>query len=543
MALIIQQAEGGLWAIRSTHYSKALRAACNTVPGMRFEGGVWVGYVDAVRTVRDMLQAQGLRLQGETLPDPGLPKDLTLGLLMPAYKDLRPYQAEGVQFVITRAETGVLLADDLGLGKSAQALRAARAFKEPTLIVCPRFARSVWYKPRKEDKDQIQQWWPDTWPPLVLEGVQPEKSPRLIAGLKSLGGASTVVCHYDILYAWAEHLAGRVRFVIFDEARYLQSEKSRRSIAARSIAEQAKWRVGLDGTPVSNHTSDLWNVLDTLSPKRWGKPFSFYLRYCNARQEQVTPTKVVWKFDGLSNEDELYNRLRYMMLQRTKSDVQMQLPPRIRDILDLEVEDQFCMGADVALRSDVSLRQALNLSADGKFSQIIEKCHGLLEEGRNIVVFTHRKKVCEAFADALGGDFTVGFIHGEVAHKKRDTIIASHPQALICNMDCVAGGIDLSYYDVDLFAELDYNPQKMIQCGGRLHRFGQKKTVHEFFCIGRGTIDELIRDRFIKKLDMFSKVVGKSDHKMKEDLDVSAREVGVADLRRFWEAEMGRSRT
>lgn len=531
MALIVEPYPGpGLWAIRSTHYSKALRKACRTIPGMHYDEGIWWGYADAVVTTVKLLEGQGLRLQGPRPPSPAVPKDVFLPQVV-AYEGLRPYQTEGVQFLLLNSLSGALLADDLGLGKSAQALRAARAVKKPTLIVCPNFAKSVW---DDGPDSQVKKWWPDAWPPHVLSGVQPDKSSAINWDLPM---PLVTVCHYDILHAWAPLLAGKIKFLILDEARFLQSETSRRSLAARQIAEGASRRVALDGTPVSNHTKDLWNVLDTLSPGRFGKPFAFYLRYCDAKQEKVTDTKTVWKFDGLSHEKELNERLKYMMLRRTKSDVGMQLPPRTRTILELEVEDRFSMGADVALRSDVSLRKALNLAADGKLPEVVEIVKSHLRQGRRIVVFTHRRVVCETI---YGGVVDVAqgaeFLHGLVTQGKRRDRIVSRPQCLVCNMDVVAGGIDLSYYDTCIYAEIDYNPQKLIQCSGRLHRFGQKNPVLEIYTIARGTIEELIRDRDIRKLDMFEKLIGKTDDGLKADLRRDAQTSGAADLRRFWES-------
>lgn len=72
--------------------------------------------------------------------------------------DLFPHQRAGVAFLKTARRA--LLADEPGLGKTAQAIRALKAFKDsgedifPALVVCPNTLKKNW-------KREFIKWWPD----------------------------------------------------------------------------------------------------------------------------------------------------------------------------------------------------------------------------------------------------------------------------------------------------------------------------------------------------------------------------------------------
>src|SRR5579885_469700 len=288
------------WGLVATHFSNALVKAAKSVPGMRWEPSAraWVGYVDAVALTAAHLARSGIHIDTRELPKAG---DFEDTLLPIKDRDLRCYQREGVRFILAHAADGCLLADGMRLGKTAQALRAGRALKTIALAVCPGFVKGVWAR-------EAAKWWPEARV-IVLEGIKPEKKNALADVDWRATKQAIVVCNYDILYAWAEHLQPLVKFVIFDEAHMLMSDRSRRTKAAQVVAHAAPYRVALSGTPMQNRPSDLWAVVDTISQGRFGKPFPYYLRYCGAYQEQVTREKTVWKFDRVSNPEELSARM------------------------------------------------------------------------------------------------------------------------------------------------------------------------------------------------------------------------------------------
>ena len=123
----------------------------------------------------------------------------------------------------------------MGLGKSLTAVRAARALRRKTIIVCPAHVRGVWERPAALDDPggEVVRWWPSAHVATPY-------------GLKALPfdtAADVVVIHYDIIHAWVDALLGWFDggTIIFDEAHVLLSPTSRRAVRA------ASWRVSLPG--------------------------------------------------------------------------------------------------------------------------------------------------------------------------------------------------------------------------------------------------------------------------------------------------------
>jgi SNF2 family DNA or RNA helicase len=547
-------------------YSKVVRNVCRAVSGMRWDRDVrsWIGYPDALEIV-------GRRLKKHSIIPRGLKAmraaELSVDHLYPvSYAKLRDYQKEGVDFLIRHAASGVLLADEMGCGKSAQAVRAIRALKKKTVVVCLAQNVGVWMGNDYMDSE-VKKWWPlaakenavlqleGTSAPnhvwrvfrdgkrlhqVTIERLIPDdfamwtclrcreshpyvpKSPPAADGCPNglpHDGTRIVVMHYDIAYAWVDFLINvwGVETVVFDELHEVVGERARRTKAVRALANACAFRIGLTGTPLPNTPRNFYQAADILSPGRFGKTFfNFGRRYCNGHQVQVAMDKVIWDFKGRSHEAELKKRTRFFMLRRLKSEVQKYLPPLIRETIDIMIPAKACLNVDLSVlkRSRIA-NQALALSADAKLPFVIDAIKGHLRAGLKVVAFTYRKLVAEHVADALrAAGFFSTVVHGDVLPtSKRDRRIAElknldGPGALCCTLDTCSTGIDLSFASVGDYVELSYEPPVIMQSMARLHRHGQKSTVRIQFFIGRGSIDELVIQSISSKLDGFEKIIG-----------------------------------
>ena len=488
---------------------------------------VWVGYHDAVATALDLLGSIGVKAR--------CPADIQQELITPqgivdwemyrtsirsgaSGKAPREYQLKGVAFLKQMAARGALLADDMRIGKTMQSVLAARALGGKTLIVCPNYVRHVW-------ATELGEWWGRTERGgLIVDLPTRTKSAHLVSNI------DVVVIHYDILDKWVDALiAWGFSTLIFDECHALINEKSIRSKAAKRLRQHAAYCWGTTGTPLPNHMSDMWNVIDTLSPGRVGKaPFNFYLRYCNAFQEDITfnaggakTTKTVWNFKGSSNQDELANRLKYFMLRRTKSDVMAQLPARERQSIWVDVTGPKKKRAYIPdTESRAAMRAALDKSADAKLPQVSTIVLDHLAAGRKVVAFTWRKHVAEGLAgDAAEVGYTASVAHGgipalqRVKLLERFALLAQNPGGflLAATIDAAGVGIDLSWADVILFAELVWEPMKLLQAEARGFSLTNTRGLFIQYVLARGTADELVSRAVLSKLDLFEKVVGSAD--------------------------------
>jgi SNF2 family DNA or RNA helicase len=524
---------GPIWTIRSSAYSPALHKEAKATPGLRWNPTErsWIGPADAVHACALRLEARAIRFDGFDQLRDAYFKRATPSLSSGWAKQLRDYQKEGVRFLVAQAEDGALLADDLGLGKTSQSLRAIYALHKEgrvqrAIVVCPSFVRGVWQK-------EIKKWLPSA---ALIELAGVKACPVVVP---AHSGPIIIALHYDIAHAWARELiATGPDLIIFDECQFLMSDRSRRSTACREIARACKYRVGLSATPMTNRPRDLWNPIDTLREGSFGRPFDFYLSYCDAHKETIKTRegdRVVWNMSGASNLEELQARLNYFMLRRTKSDVALELPPRTRQIVEVEIPRKGQVRIDEAMRSDRALREALSMAADGKLPKALELITNHVETGSKVIVFTHRIVVAEHLAAALIDlEIDAKVITGDVSQKRRLAIVEEKPAVICATLDSTSVGIDLSHADVAVFVELDWVPSKLVQGEGRLHRFGQTRPVLIQYVIALSTIDEVIRDAVLNKLETFEKAVGRLDDGLKKSL--AGAEVNSAQqLRKLYE--------
>jgi SWI/SNF-related matrix-associated actin-dependent regulator 1 of chromatin subfamily A len=418
---------------------------------------------------------------------------------------LREYQQEGVSF-LREVKRGIL-ALDMGLGKSAVAVNAAISFatSKRVLIVCPSYVRGVWSN--AHDGGELMKWAGPNHPvSLEVFECKGTKTPKMPI---SAAPTDWVICHYDILHAWAEKLREWCpEVVIFDECHFLMNSETRRTQAAKHVSAAAPYVWGLSGTPMTNRPRDLWGVLDTIVPGRFGDNFfPFGLRYCGGYKEAVTPDKTVWKFDSNSNLPELNTRLKHFMLRRTKSDVALELPAKTRQVIRVDVGKTTPV---IPGEASVQMRRALAVAADAKLKDsAIPLIQGHLDSGAKVVVFTYRRGVAEYIANECGGSI----IHGGVAQSRREKTLhelrnQDGASLLAATIDAAGTGVDLSYADVAVFVELTYEPHELLQAEARLHRYGQKNPVLIQYLIAKGTTDELVADVVIGKLDVLERSIG-----------------------------------
>ncbi len=504
------------WGIESTSYSAMVHAECTATPGMRFLGPrrAWGGYVDAVDAAARRLVAKGVKLDLSPLPEPGKIEGIVLPPI--ATGDLRDYQKVGVEFMVAHAATGVFNADAVGLGKTLQAIRTARALRGKTLIVSPAFLKGVWVTGLNGDK-MLTPPTPAGWPGVkcqVLAGTKPDKTPID-------PDVHVLIINYDVLHAWVDTLiAWQPVTIIFDEAHVMMSDRARRTRSAEQIARATPNRVLLSATPITSRPRDLWAPLQVMSAWRFGTPFPYYKHHAAAFQEQVTPERIAWNTKGASNLDELKRRLSFFMVRRTPSDVKLELPSRQRQVIEVDVQRKYTIALAIALKNEDSLRRALDMAADGKLSDVVSLVAGHVAAGSKVVVGTWRKAVAEVLATTLReAGFEARVITGDVSRKTRDEILRKKPQIICATLDSMGMGLDLTFANVGVCAELPYVPSKLVQWEGRMYRFRQTLPTLFQYVIARGTADELVRATCIDKLHLFEQGIGKQDDSLLEDLD------------------------
>jgi SNF2 family DNA or RNA helicase len=411
----------------------------------------------------------------------------------------REYQRGGVQWLVRqlKRDGGALLADDMGLGKTMQTIAAWANLGCPDLlIVCPASVRRTWVA-------QFARWAPGTHVRLLEPGRKKTAMPTE----KVVEGA--MVTSYEMAAKLLDSGHFKPSMIVFDEVHKLRSRVAKMSLYFRQW-NHVRYKLALTGTPMWSYPRDFWNILRTLFGYRFGNADQFDEAYCGLKYN---------KWGGKENKGrtrghELAERLRWVMLRRTKADVKAELPSMTRVFQYVEpTKDGSTMMRRFALKQ-ASFADAVAVTLLSKYDAAVEAAM----QSENALVVTWRKIDVAAIAEKLEKERgkEVITITGEDSHAERERKIgfASRTrQDVVVTIDSVGTGVDglqmVTSYGV--FHALDYTPIKTLQCEARLHRGGQALPVTWTYILAKDSVDEFVKTTVLDKLDHWAALMGKDD--------------------------------
>jgi SWI/SNF-related matrix-associated actin-dependent regulator 1 of chromatin subfamily A len=155
--------------------------------------------------------------------------------------------------------------------------------------------------------------------------------------------ARWVIVNYDLLRKEAARLHGIAwSGVILDEAHFIKNASARTSHCLKLLGVQNEAKapmIGpefvflLTGTPMTNRPRDLFNLLRCVGHPAARSFLSFAKRYCDAYRNDYG-----WVTTGASNIEELNLLMKEVMLRRKKDEV-LDLPPKIRSWVPVDISD------------------------------------------------------------------------------------------------------------------------------------------------------------------------------------------------------------
>lgn len=429
---------------------------------------------------------------------------------------LRPYQREYIDFAIQRP--GTVNADDLGTGKTLQALSVAYASQKlPVLIVGTLLTRSVWTGASGE---------PAKWLGVNVKPLEGRKNASPDVFREPNDGWWFI--HYDILEAWIPFIFGTLRpqVVVFDEA-HNATPRTKRGTAAEAIARfrGIRRRVVLTATPIRNKRVDLWSVLNLAAPEGFGSRHAFGVYYCAGHQGQYG-----WVFEGESRNEELKARMDEVMVRRTKADVMSQLPPMTRQAVEIELSTKateaygqyksaehdirkFLAGegkklaAGTGAETVVRLAKMLAILSEAKQDTTIELAEEAANATGKVVVFTWFKDTAKRITDQLKKRKIQAFgpITGDMGIQKRienaeKFALTKQPAAYVATLAAASESINqLAACQVMIINDLYWKPLTLLQAEGRVHRGGQKGSVTIKYVVAKGTVDAYLLEALTTK--------------------------------------------
>jgi SNF2 family DNA or RNA helicase len=141
---------------------------------------------------------------------------------------------------------------------------------------------------------------------------------------------------------------------------------------------------------------------------------------------------------------------------------------------------------------------------------IVEEVRERVEMGR-VIVFTQFRPTQRQLLSVLSDEgYTTHAFHGGHSSQEKEDIVDQFREegGVLVSTDAMNEGRNLQFCNIMVNYDLPWNPMKVEQRIGRIHRIGQKRKVYVFNMGLKGTIEEYVLERLYHKIDLFQQTVG-----------------------------------
>lgn len=478
------------------------------------------------------------------LPEPPVPDRLS-----PPGLELMPHQARFLESV-RLGHRSFLLADEPGLGKTAQSVIAASvADAYPLLVVVPNVVKMNWAR-------EVQRWTPQRRV-TVIHGDGDDID----------AFADVFVVNYDIL---DRHLSWISRFgfkgMVVDEAHMIKNVQSQRSRNVLTIADRIRERVpggrplllALTGTPLINDIDDfraIWRFLGWTDADKPGPELMSALE-----ANGYTPADAPFYPAARQSVVDLG------IVRRRKIDVAADLPSKRVVDLPVELDDDLGRGireAERQLAEKLLLRfntikagrlgrelgdeaiirmvcaqelEESNASSSGinvfaMVRQIGQAKAGLAADYAaqlarsvgKVVFFAKHIDVMDraeaAFAErglgtvSIRGDQTAAFRQEQIDAFNKDPDVA----VAVCSLTAAGVGVNLQASSDVVLAELSWTDAEQTQAIDRVHRIGQEEPVTAWRIVAAQTIDAKIAELIDAKAGLAARALDGAEARREDE--------------------------
>lgn len=450
-----------------------------------------------------------------------------------AQVDVLPFQLEPALALLGGVGTRLLIADDVGLGKTIQALLCAaelraRSLARRVLVLCPAGLREQWHAEaatrlglpfRLIDQPtltrlsatlpaDVNPWSVES---LAIVSVDYAKRGEVLPALATAGWDLVIVdeahgCSGDSDRQQAvTHLASSAAFVVLltatphsgDEAAFSTLCATGRLDEDLVVFRRTRLEVGRD----SGRRVHTLRVRPTPAERRMHAALAAFSRA--VRQEQPDLHRSAWLLLSLLHKRALSSafalgasaerRLRWLDDGCPPTGTQLALPwdDDGSDLQDADAAPWVWQAPPLAdpARERRLLRQVIDTAraAEGAEAKL-QRLRRLLEVLREpVIVFTEYRDTLQHLRAHLAPDAVL--VHGGLTREQRRAALDAFPgRGLLLATDAASEGLNLqAHCRTVVNLELPWNPMRLEQRIGRVDRIGQSRPVHAFHLIADGT--------------------------------------------------------
>ncbi|MGC5021334.1 SNF2-related protein [Micromonospora sp. DT47] len=483
----------------------------------------------------DPAEAVEMRLEGERLAT--LDQFDELLAIDAAHIEHMPHQEAAARTVLTRMGGRGILADEVGLGKTVEAglvLKELmlRGLAQRVLIICPAPLRDQW-------RDELREKFDEDFT-VVASGQDATAFDQ-----------DRVIMTLQLLLRNVEKFRRRFDLVIVDEAHRLSGAGAKRTReAVGGLVAKAPRALFLSATPVQNNLLELYRLVELLRPGTFDSEYDFSRRFVD-RDDPRRPVNAV----------ELRKLISSVVVRTTRQQAGVdrvhRMPPQdhgvvltpperqLYDLLLHTLRHRMTGPADTMRRRQLALRltaspQAVSRSAlrmaerqsDRQLQQVLTEIGHLagdirhtsreqtalhvvrrwLDEHGRVLMFTQHTDTLTGILRLLDADgINAAPFHGGMTHAARSASVAdfrSGRAQVLVSTDAGAEGQNLQVSNCVLNYDLPWNPMRVEQRIGRVHRLTQTRDVHIANLFARDTLDEAVYRLLHDKLAMFELLFG-----------------------------------
>ncbi|GED66493.1 putative ATP-dependent helicase YqhH [Brevibacillus reuszeri] len=336
--------------------------------------------------------------------------------------------------------------------------------------------------------------------------------------------------------------------LIIDEAHKLKNKRTRNYQFVKEIRK--KYCLLLTATPIQNEMDELYNLINLLKPGHLGHTTSFSSNYVEGKRQS-------------KNSEKLRGEIEKVMIRNKRSDGGIQFTSRRVQSVPIElskeelalydgvtrfVREQYQSGiggfnslALITLQREVCSSKEAAFMTLYNMHQRMAEGSPLREQILNLVemikkIDTHSKaaktvELIQQMNDKViifteyraTQNYLQKYLHdhgitsvpfrGGFKRSKKDwmtDLFQNRAQVLIAT-EAGGEGINLQFCNQVINYDLPWNPMRVEQRIGRVHRLGQKRDVHIYNMSTVGTIEENILSLLYEKIDLFEMVIGELD--------------------------------
>ncbi|MFW6281862.1 MAG: DEAD/DEAH box helicase [bacterium] len=441
--------------------------------------------------------------------------------------DLLPHQKKTVRTVIDEMNGRAILADEVGLGKTIEAGMILKEYIErglvkKFLILVPASLGFQWTNEmvNKFDFKNIffnrkgRAWDYFDYQIASLDMAKRENHARFLNKIK-----------FDM--------------VIVDEAHRLKNRNTENWKFVNGL--QKKFCLLLTATPIQNKLEELYNLISILYPDLYKDFNEFNKKY------------VAGKY-LVKNEERLKRELKDIMIRNSHEDTGIEFPERIVEHITVKLDDnerklydmvtdyvrteyRRCLAGKRSILNLITYQREICSSSFALLQTLMNsnvyspKLNEIFELAKKIKINSKMKKVLEILGNLNGqtiifteyratqlyiakflekeGYKTILFNGGySSSGKEYIKYIFQNKKDVLISTEAGSQGLNLQFCNNIINYDLPWNPMKVEQRIGRVHRLGQTKNVNIFNLAIENTIEEKVLKLLFEKINLFKAIIG-----------------------------------